>query len=40
MLNFQRERNKLFFATLALPSTAMGLALVAQLSALSCPTQA
>ena len=35
MLRFQRERNKLFFATLALPSTAMGLALVAQLSALS-----
>jgi len=33
--NFQRERNKLFFATLSLPSTAMGLALVAQLSALS-----
>ncbi len=35
MLKFQRERNKLFFATLSLPSTAMGLALVAQLSALS-----
>jgi Na+/melibiose symporter-like transporter len=35
VLRFQRERNKLFFATLALPSTAMGLALVAQLSALS-----
>ena len=35
MLRFQRERNKLFFATLSLPSTAMGLALVAQLSALS-----
>ena len=35
MLEFQRERNKLFFATLSLPSTAMGLALVAQLSALS-----
>jgi maltose/moltooligosaccharide transporter len=35
VLEFQRERNKLFFATLSLPSTAMGLALVAQLSALS-----
>jgi maltose/moltooligosaccharide transporter len=35
VLRFQRERNKLFFATLSLPSTAMGLALVAQLSALS-----
>ena len=35
MLNFQKERNKLFFATLSLPSTAMGLALTVQLSALS-----
>jgi maltose/moltooligosaccharide transporter len=35
VLKFQRERNRLFFATLSLPSTAMGLALVAQLSALS-----
>lgn len=35
MLKFQQERNKLFFATLSLPATAMGLALVAQLSALS-----
>jgi Na+/melibiose symporter-like transporter len=35
VLEFQRERNRLFFATLSLPSTAMGLALVAQLSALS-----
>jgi Na+/melibiose symporter-like transporter len=35
VLKFQRERSKLFFATLSLPSTAMGLALVAQLSALS-----
>jgi maltose/moltooligosaccharide transporter len=35
VLKFQRERNKLFFATLSLPSTAMGLALTAQLSALS-----
>ena len=35
MLEFQQERNKLFFATLSLPATAMGLALTAQLSALS-----
>ena len=35
MLTFQQERSKLFYATLSLPSTAMGLALVAQLSALS-----
>ena len=35
MLKFQQERNKLFFATLSLPATAMGLALTAQLSALS-----
>ena len=35
MLDFQRQRNKLFFATLSLPSTAMGLALSVQLSALS-----
>ncbi len=35
VLKFQRERNKLFFATLSLPSTAMGLALSVQLSALS-----
>jgi len=35
VLEFQRRRTRLFFATLSLPSTAMGLALVAQLSALS-----
>jgi len=35
VLEFQRKRTRLFYATLSLPSTAMGLALVAQLSALS-----
>ena len=35
MLPFQKERNKLFFATLSLPATACGLALSVQLSALS-----
>ena len=35
MLNYQKNRTKLFFATLALPSTAFGLALSVQLSALS-----
>jgi MFS family permease len=35
MLEFQQKRNRLFFATLSLPATAMGLALSVQLSALS-----
>jgi len=35
MLEFQKQRTKLFFATLSLPATAMGLALTVQLSALS-----
>ena len=35
MLNFQKERTRLFYATLALPATAFGLALSVQLSALS-----
>ena len=35
MLNYQKNRTKLFFATLSLPSTAFGLALSVQLSALS-----
>ncbi len=35
MLEFQKNKNKLFFATLSLPATAMGLALSVQLSALS-----
>ena len=35
MLPFQKNKNKLFFATLSLPATAMGLALSVQLSALS-----
>ena len=35
MLNFQKERTKLFYATLALPATSFGLALSVQLSALS-----
>ena len=34
MLEFQQKRNRLFFATLSLPATAMGLALSVQLSAL------
>ncbi len=35
MLNFQKERTRLFYATLALPATSFGLALSVQLSALS-----
>ena len=35
MLDYQKNRTKLFFATLSLPSTAFGLALSVQLSALS-----
>lgn len=35
MLNFQKKRTKLFYATLALPATSFGLALSVQLSALS-----
>lgn len=35
MLSYQQNRTKLFFATLSLPSTAFGLALSVQLSALS-----
>ncbi len=35
MREFQKDKNKLFFATLSLPATAMGLALSVQLSALS-----